>query len=90
MQHSDHNGVRLFFDAPIVGSFELNGRTILTMCRRNLDDAIRDMRLLVEILPQNSITNQEVIHANRLVDVGSAVDPGVPVRVGAVQRGSEK
>ena len=45
---------------------------------------------IIKSLPQNSIALQEVKHANRPVDVGSAVDPGVPVRVGAVQRGSEK
>lgn len=87
MQHSgEHNGVRLFFDAPVVGSFELNGRTILTMCERNLDDAIRDMKLLVEILPQNSITNQEVNHANR---VSSAVNSGVAAVLGSLPGGGE-
>ena len=72
MQHSDHNGVRLFFDAPIVGSFELNGRTILTLCRRNLHDAIRDMKLLVEILPQKSIAKQEGNHAKPVVGMAGA------------------
>ena len=54
MQQCEHDGVRLFSDAPVVGSFELNGRTVLTLCRRNLDDVIRDMKLLVRIVPRNA------------------------------------
>lgn len=90
MQHSgEHNGVRLCSDAPVVDSFELNGRTILTLCRRNLHDAIRDMKLLVEILPQNSIALQEVNHANP-VSVGNAgVATGVAAVLGSVPSGGE-
>lgn len=91
MQRSgEHNGVRLCSDAPIVGSFELNGRTISTLCRRNLHDAIRDMKLLVEILPQNSITNQEVKHASVDTSRGPVVvSVGDGYRAGSVAAGVE-
>ena len=86
MRHREHNGVRLFSDAPVVGSFQSNGRTILTLCRRNLHDAILDMGLLVEILPQNSITKQEVNHANPVDSVGV----GIAAVLGSVPSGGEK
>lgn len=86
-RYREHNGVRLFSDAPVVGSFELNGRTILTMCERNLDDAIRDMKLLVEILPQNAIALQGGNHANRPTGVAGAVGPGAAVHAGDPERG---
>ena len=72
MQCREHNGVRLFSDAPVVDSFQSNGRTILTLCRRNLHDAILDMGLLVEILPQNDITKQEGNHAKPVVGMAGA------------------
>lgn len=82
MQHSgEHNGVRLCSDAPVVGSFQSGGRTILTLCRRNLDDAIRDMKLLVEIVPQNVATFQGGNHAIP-VDVVGAVSAGAVVYAG--------
>lgn len=81
-QCREHNGIVRFNDAPVVDSFELNGRIILTSCRRNLDDAIRDMKLLVErSLPQNVATLQEVKDGQSAAgDVGS-VSAGNPVRV---------
>ena len=59
-----HSGFVRFNDAPVVDSFDHKGRVILTSCRRNLSDAIRDMKLLVEILPQKDIAFQEVTHGN--------------------------
>ena len=87
MQCREHNGVRLFSDAPVVDSFQSNGRTILTLCRRNLDDAIRDMKLLVEILPQKSIAKQEGNHAKPVVGMAGAECTDGAASVGGVFRG---
>lgn len=47
MNHS----AALFSNAPVVGSFQSNGKTVLTLCRRDLRDAICDMGLLT-IVPE--------------------------------------
>lgn len=52
MLQQSHDGVRLFSDAPVVDSFSAGGRTILALCRRDYHQAIQDMRLLIEIVPQ--------------------------------------
>lgn len=83
MQHSN-------VSYPVIYEYWADGYP--TNIRRNgggtlVNAGVAYINEIIESLPQKSITNQEVNHANRPVDVGSAVDPGVPVRVGAVQRG---
>ena len=46
-------------------------------------------RNYVRSLPQNSAINQEVNHANRPANVGSAVNPGVAAVLGSVPGGGE-
>lgn len=87
MRHREHNGVRLFSDAPVVDSFQSNGRTILTLCRRNLDDAIRDMKLLVEILPQNDTVFQEGNYGKPVVGMAGAECAVGASGVGSAVRG---
>lgn len=47
-------------------------------------------RNYVNRLPQNVTTFQGGNHANRLVDVGSAVNPGVAAVLGGVSSGSDE
>ena len=80
-----HSGFVRFNDAPVVDK----GRVILTSCRRNLSDAIRDMKLLVEILPQNSIMFQGGNNESHSTYVAGAVGAGGVVRVGDPERGGK-
>lgn len=62
-QHS-HDDV-VFGDAPIVGHFQSNGRTIPTFCRGDLDKVIIGMGLLTKhSLPLNDASRQEGAHTN--------------------------
>ena len=56
-QHSHHDVV--FGDAPIVGHFQSNGRTIPTYCRGDLSKVILGMGLLTKhSLPLNGTVRQ--------------------------------
>lgn len=73
MQRSDHGGVRLFSDAPVVDvDTGCEGQTVYILCRRNLSDVILGMKLLTrQSLPQNNATLKVGNHAI-IVDRDSA------------------
>lgn len=62
MQRSDHGGVRLFSDAPVVDvDTGCEGQKVRILCRRNLADVILGMKLLTRSsLPQNNTALQPI------------------------------
>lgn len=59
MQRSDHDGVRLFSDVPVVDTDTgCEGQTVYILCQGNLADVILGMKLLTRSLPQNVATLQ--------------------------------
>ncbi len=69
MRRCNHESIR---DAPIVDSFVLNGKTVNTRCRGDLNKIILDMKLLTRTsLPVNGIALQERTITNGVESVAS-------------------